>query len=349
MRRLRVIHVLCDLSGGGAERVVLDLCRGAGPSFASEVLTVQDGGPLAAEFARAGIRVRSAGRWRGGPGLLALGHLAGWMRGADIVHTHLWAGDTWGRVAARMAGAPVILSTEHNTRPDSGWRGRLTAVGARLAPTVVAVSGEAARALSKEGGWQRVEVIPNGVDLSRFSPTPLPGAPRVLGVGRLSPQKGFDLLVQAVLQLPGVALDLIGEGAERARLERLALPARDRIRLHGWQPDPRSWLDQAQIVCIPSRWEGFGLSAVEAMAAGRPVLATNVDALPTVLGPAGVLVPPEDPHALAEALRSLLADPARLSALAAAGPLQAARWSSGQMVSRYEALYLGLAAEAGLR
>lgn len=331
---VKVLHVLCDLAGGGAERLVLDLCR-----FAHEaeprVATVHDGGALAPAFAAAGVRVDSAGRRRGGPGLDALARLTRLARQVDVVHAHLWAGETWGLAAARLAGKPA-LSTEHNTAHDSPLRGRLSRL---LQPeTVVGVSAAAAALRGLAPG----AVIHNGVDLSRFAPRapPIGPARRLLAIGRLLPQKGFDVAIAAMRWLPELHLDIIGEGEERPRL------VGDRVTLRGWLPDVRPALAEADLFVMPSRWEGFGLVAVEAMAAGVPVVASEIPGLADVVGDAAVLVPPEDPVALAAALRELAGDPARRAALAALGLARAREFDIRRTVAAYEALYLRLAARA---
>ncbi len=337
-RLLRVLHVICDLAGGGAERLVLDLCRLHGPEVAPEVMTVHDGGALEADFRAAGVRVRSAGRRRGGPGALALARVAAAAREVDLVHTHLWAGDLWGRLGGMLAGRPLVRS-EHNTSPDSRLRGWVTRALDPRTGAVVAVSAAAARSLA---GSREVLVIPNGVDTRRFGRAPWrPGpAGRVLGLGRLVRQKGFDVLVEAAARVPGLAVDLVGEGEERPRL------AAPHVHLHGWVPDVAPWLARAEMIAIPSRWEGFGLVAVEAMASGVPVVASRVDGLEEVVGSAGLLVPPEDPASLARALGLLAADADLRAELARRGLARAADFDVRATVAAYEDLYSGLVKSA---
>jgi len=333
---IRVLHVLCDLAGGGAERLVLDLCRLHGPEVAPEVLTVHDGGALEADFSRAEVEVRSAGRRRGGPGLLALARIARVAREFDVIHTHLWAGDLWGRLGGLLAGRPV-LRTEHNTAGEPPWKRSLTRALDPASEMVICVSEAAARA-ARAGGATRVRIIHNGVDLSRFSPrAPHEGAARrVLAMGRLTRQKGLDVLVEAMRGLPGLGLDVLGEGEDAPLLR---APG---VMLHGFQADPRPWLARADLLVAPSRWEGFGLVAVEAMACGVPVVASRVDGLVEVVGDAGLLVPPEDPASLRGAIASLAASAERRNELATRGLARAARFHVRETVSAYESVYQGL-------
>jgi glycosyltransferase involved in cell wall biosynthesis len=246
------------------------------------------------------------------------GRSRGWSgpaRDADVVHTHLWAGDQWGRVAARVAGRPVV-STIHNTEGDGPLRDRIARLTAPLA-TLVGASEAVADRLRSDG-FSRVRSIPNGIDLARF--TRRPGVPerarRIVGVGRLTRQKGFDVLVEAVR---GTELDvtLVGEGEDRSMLAGASLV--------GWQPDVARYLREADIVAIPSRWEGFGLQAVEAMASGVPIVASDIPPLREVLGDAAVFVPPGDPGAWRSALVELAPDRARRSLLRERGLAPRAR------------------------
>ena len=165
----------------------------------------------------------------------------------------------------------------------------------------------------------RAVVVPNGVRIPDDSPAPLPWDPPVLlGLGRLSAEKGFDLFVDAVAMLRERDIDvravLAGEGAEAEKLRdrAWALGLRDVLEFPGWiSPETvPELLRRATLLVAPSRAESFGLSALEAQLAGRPVVATAVGGLPEVVrdGETGRVVPPEDPRALADALAGLLAD-----------------------------------------
>jgi glycosyltransferase involved in cell wall biosynthesis len=227
----------------------------------------------------------------------------------DIVHTHLFAGHFWGRLAARRSGRARVISTVHNIDRDERWYHRqLRRRTASWADHTVCVS-EAVRVHCLQNRWaaeDRVSVIENGVDLERFvSPRAVVAqAKRVLAVGRLVPQKGFDILIQACEGLD-LTLEIVGEGPERRRLEAMA-PAN--VRLVGAQEDIPARLADADLFVVPSRWEGFGLVAAEAMAAGVPVVATGVDGLREVVGDTCANVPPEDVEALRAAISTILGD-----------------------------------------
>jgi len=340
----RVLHVLWNLAGGGAERVVLDLCRFAPDDVRPTVQPLAPGGALGPDFETAGVRVLQPvtrnGR-RGGRGLQALARV---VRGHDVVHTHLWAGDVWGRLAARLARRPVV-TTEHNTRPDAGWRGTVSVRMSPLSSVIVCVSESARQAALAAGvSRSRLRVIPNGVDLGRFQPQPLPTGvpPRVLFMGRLVPQKGPDVLLDALAELcgtPGLEARLVGEGPLHEVLSGHPMVRSGRVEMLGWTPDPAEHLRWCSLVVMPSRWEGFGLVMVESLASGRPVIATAVDALPALVGEAGWLVPPGDPSALARMLERVLSDTDELRSRAALAARQSSGFGIGPMVEAYAATW----------
>lgn len=332
---MRVLHVLCDLSPGGAEHLVLELCRRRGPGVEVEVATVFGGGALEAPLRAAGATLSIGSRRQARVIAPTLRRLSSAVARADVVHTHLFAGDTWGRVAALLARHPAVVTTEHNVNVDETWQIVPKRALARVSRRVVCVSEAVARHTREvERIAAPVEVIPNGVDVERFRPVERPprrGADvRLLAVGRRVPQKGFDVLLAA---LPaGVRLTIAGEGP--------FAPPHPQVEWLGYVADPAPLYAEADILVVPSRWEGFGLAAAEGMAAGLPVVASAVDGLVEVVGAAGVLVPPGDVEALRAALVALLDDPGRRHELGIAARERAvARYSIVGMVRAYEALY----------
>ncbi|MDO9708202.1 glycosyltransferase [Paracraurococcus lichenis] len=178
-------------------------------------------------------------------------------------------------------------------------------------------------------GWpaERAHFVPNFAhDFTGVAPAALPappGAPRLLALGRLHVNKGFDLLLRALARLPGAHLSLAGEGPERGALERLAraLGVADRVAFLGWRQDAGALLGGCDVFVCPSRHEPLGNVVLEAWSAARPVVAAAVHGPVELIrdGVTGLLVPKEDPAALAAAIGGLLADPARRARLAAAG------------------------------
>ena len=202
-------------------------------------------------------------------------------------------------------------------------------------------------------GWPaaRVHHLPNFADdLHGMAPAPLPGAaPRVLALGRLHRNKGFDLLIRAVALLPRATLVIAGEGPERAALEAMAREAgvADRTHLIGWRSDPGALLAACDVFCASSRHEPLGNMVLEAWSAGRPVVAAAAQGPSELIrdGETGLLVPPESPEALARGIAAVLADPARAGALAAAGRAEYARaHAQGPVLARWRETLHAIAA-----
>ena len=227
-------------------------------------------------------------------------------RGADLVHTHLVHADVYGALGARR-----LVSTKHNDDPFRAGSFRYVERAlARRAARIIAITHALARFQIERVGLpaDKVEVIHYGLDdlpgawgTNPADPVP-PDARVLLCVCRLEPQKGVDVAIRALEQIPDAHLVVLGEGPERPRLESLARTLRAPVYMPGRVPDVAAWLRRADVLVHPVRWEGFGLAVLEAMLAGLPVVASNVSSLPELLGDAGLLVPPDDPSALAAAV-----------------------------------------------
>lgn len=344
---MKVLHVVNDLSSGGAERLVLELYRRRAPDIEVAVATVAGPGPLEDVFRAAGVPLVVGGRPRKHPGLRAVARLARAMESVDVVHTHLFAGDTWGRLAAVLARArrgfgphqgggrrPIVVTTEHNVNRDETWQRTVKRALAPVSDAIVCVSEAAAAYTRDVEGIPEVQVLVNGIDLGRFGPHRGADGTRVLAIGRRVPQKGFDVLVEALPD--GMHLDIIGDGPW--------IVDHPRVRFLGRREDVPELLAGADILVVPSRWEGFGLAAAEGLAAGVAVVASDVDGLREVVGDAGLLVPPGEVAPLHATLLRLGADPALRRVLGARGRARVAgRFDINDTVARYERLYRELA------
>ena len=173
-------------------------------------------------------------------------------------------------------------------------------------------------------------------------------APVLVAVSRLVRQKGVDVAIDALAAIrerhPAAQLVVLGEGPLRGELVELAAQrgVSDAVSFPGRVGDVAWWLRRANVVVHPARWEGFGLALLEAMLCARPVVATAVSSIPEIVadGETGLLVPPDDPAALAEAVNALLDDPARATALGEAGRVRArAEFSVARMAERTAAAY----------
>ncbi len=274
----------------------------------------------------------------------------------DLVHTHLVHADVYGAVAARRAGA-VLVSTKHNDDPfRTGPYRFVERATTRAASRVICITAALLRFNAVRVGIPapKLRVVHYGLDAP---PEPwgdaagpkLPDAARVLlAVSRLERQKGLDVAVRALAELRSerddVHLVVLGEGSRRGELEALAreLDVGDAVHLPGRVGDVGAWLERAELLVHPARWEGFGLALLEAMLCARPVVGTRVSSIPEIVidGETGLLVEPDDAHVLAAAIGGLLDDHERARRLGEAGLARArATFSVELMTERTSAVY----------
>jgi glycosyltransferase involved in cell wall biosynthesis len=250
-------------------------------------------------------------------------------------------------LAAGLATRGVrVVAVEHRPVPAADRLQRLLKrLTSRRLAAHVAVSDSSAREVERLAGLPRgsVRTIHNG--LAPVDPVARRGDGALLGAaGRFVPQKGFDVLLRALAELPQASLLLVGDGPERPRLERLVdeLELRDRVELTGWRPDAARLLAAVDAVVVPSRAEPFGLVALEALSAGVPVVASDVDGLAEVVtdGETGLLVPPDDPRPLAEAIARVLVDRDLSRSLGERGrEVARTTFSRERMTGAFEELY----------
>jgi glycosyltransferase involved in cell wall biosynthesis len=271
----------------------------------------------------------------------------------DVLHISLnrpW-GSYWAVLAGLVTPRVRVVAVEKLPRFSPLRRHRIykrltspfldahVTLGERSARTVAELSG-----VSRE----RIRTIPSGVPDLPLEPLSRPTDGPVIGsLGRVERQKGFDILVRALPELPDVTVVVVGDGSEREQLVGLAdsLGVSDRITFTGWSDRARRHLTTFDLYVQPSRLEAQGLGIAEAMLAELPVVAAAVGGIPDVVvhGHTGLVVPPEDPPALAAAIRELLADPARMSEMGRRGRERALeRFTAEAMTEGFEALYVEL-------
>lgn len=353
---LRVLHIIDSMAQGGAESLVKDMIprmRTRGLDVALAVLTELDS-PFERELRAQGIPFlpTAAG------GIYSPKHVFALMRRLedfDLVHSHLFPAQLFTPLAAMLIGSKVpLLLTEHTTQhrrrkkwlhPLEKWMyGRYT--------RVACVSEASAENL---GAWvpgigDRITVIPNGIDVRKFQQA-IPVSRALIGikgssclllyVASFQERKDHGTLLRAVAQISEVDLVMVGDGELRGHYERQAeaLGIAKRVHFLGARSDVAELLKMADIYVHVPIFEGFGIAAAEAMAAGKPIIASNVPGLAQVVSDAALLVPPSDSEALATAIRKLIASPELRSQLAGMALRRSDQFSIEKTVDAYVDLY----------
>jgi glycosyltransferase involved in cell wall biosynthesis len=281
-------------------------------------------------------------------------------RRVDVVHTHEFLTSVYIGAAARLTGRPHII-TMHGGRYYAGRRRRRLALrwSAKRSRALVGVSTTTAVELAQHL-WlprERVRVVHNGVRSETGDRTPVrrelgiaDDERLVVAIGNLYPVKAHSVLLRALVRLnddPATSrwrLAIAGRGEEEASLRRLAIDAgiADRVHLLGYRADVANVLAAGDVYAMPSLSEGLPLALIEAMFAGKPVVASDVGGIPEVVtnGTDGLLVPAGDPAALAAALKRLFLDTALAERLRTAARRRAeGAFGVERMVDEYEKLY----------
>jgi glycosyltransferase involved in cell wall biosynthesis len=348
MSPLRVVHLLPCLYRGGAEMAVrrLVLALGGGQRM------VAPDGPGAALFD--GILPRRAFRrietdlLSGAASLRRALAAEAAAAPVDIVHVHGEAALLW--FARRAMPGAARVYTSHGIVGAARAKAALTAWAVNRWAHAVTVASAHDAARLRAAGAQGVTVVANAVPPPEGGGDPAlrAGAGVVAGtLARLEPEKGVDVLIRAaalaVRDVPALRVVVAGEGGQRAALARLIAESGAPVTLAGFHP-AGAVLGALDVYVQPSRAEAFGMAAAEAMAAGLPVIASDVGGLPEVVGEAGVLVPPGDPAALAAALVRLARDPAARAAMGRAGAARAAGFAPAAVAQAMAAVYAAAAA-----
>jgi glycosyltransferase involved in cell wall biosynthesis len=383
MKPVHILHLIDGLNVGGAEVLLRDLTEGLAIRGYRVSIGYSTPGPLADELAATGLHLTRLPRLARIDPFLLFGML--WLMRSDppqVVHTHLFKSDFHGRLAARMAGVPVVVSTLHNADiwAQRQLLGALYGFTARFADKLIAVSDEVREYhIAKTGiPAEKVEVIENGVDVRRFG-----GMESIANVGRsqpkgwkvrsefgvsqdailfgiigrLKPQKDHVNFLKAAAEIlyrfPSARFLVVGDGPLRAELLKLA----DELRLFpalmfiGQRSDIPEVLAALDVLVLSSRWEGLPVTLLEGMAASKPVVATAVDGINGVAVPdsTALLVPPDNHLALADACLRLCTDPDLRARMGRAGfERVSTRYSLSMMIDKTAGLYNSLLRARGL-
>lgn len=285
----------------------------------------------------------------------------------DILQTNSPVSGAWGRVAAQLVGVPKVVSVEHNVHDAYPYKHQIVnGATLPLADAIVGVSAAVVDSIdSIENTWLEAtsqpdrRSIPNGVDIETIDAAQqsaddvlddyddIERSDTIIGtMGSHTPQKGFENLVHAMTDLrrryPDLKAIVLGDGPLRSTLEQIAEDegVADAVTFTGYVEDVYPFLPHFDVGVFPSRWEGFGLVVAEAMAAGVPVVASDIPAFREVVDDAGILVQPDNPSALADAVGDLLDDRSRRKHLASVGRKHAVhQFSIEKAASEYAKLY----------
>ncbi|MHB1035908.1 MAG: glycosyltransferase [Pirellulales bacterium] len=374
---IRLALCITELDFGGAERCLVELAtRLARSRFEPVVYCLgprpqADESSLAARLEAAGIEVHCLGArssWQFVPIVRRVAQLLAAQR-PEILQTFLFHANVVGPLAARRSGVPHVVTgirvAERRSRAYL-WLERLAA---RRAERHVCVSRSVAEFSHAQGRLpaERLVVIPNGIDVDRYparSAVDLtglglpPNRRAVTYVGRLDRQKGVRWLVETapqwLAQLPNHDLLLVGNGPEQPALVALSekLGVASRIHLSGWRSDVPEILRASNLLVLPSAWEGMPNVVLEAMASGLPVVATDVEGVRELLGPAAEaqVVPGGNSQEFSERIVAIASNPELAASLGQENRCRAEReFSLAKMVAAYEGLYESLLKPANSR
>jgi len=352
-----VVLLLTSFAIGGTERQMVELAKRLDPArFRVRIACFHKRGRLLDHIpSRIPIREFPIHGFANPAAVGRLIAFAAWCRSIDaaIVHTCDLYANIFGLPGAALAGVPVRIANRREiiTGDKSPAKLKAQRLAYRAAHAVVANSSAARDQLVREGvPPDRLRLVPNGLDPVRFAPgPPRQDIRRIVMVANLRPEKGHDTLLAAAPRIlaryPDASFTFVGEGPQREKLEMLvrALGLTGRVQFLGESQDPAPILASHDLFVLPSRSEAFPNALIEAMATALPVVATDVGGIPEVVRPGvnGRLVPPDDVGALADAVLTLMDDPAAAAALGQAARADVERhYTIDRMVERFEQLYL---------
>lgn len=339
--RTRLAFLIGTLGVGGAERFLVELVRRVPRDlYEVQVVCIARRERLGEGLANEGFHVVELGK-RTGLDALILPRLVRQLRSfrPDVVNTHLWTADLWGRLAAFISGTPVVVVTEQNVDVWKGWlHHAIDAVLLARTDAVICVSREVERFYRSRGVPPRkLHVIPNAIDVTLFD-APVneglrtevgarPGDFLFLSAGRLHPQKAQSVLLEATRRLAemhhGFRVLLAGEGPLREALEAQVrhLGLGGLVRLLGVRHDLPNLLRQVDAFVMSSLYEGLPLAILEAMAARLPVVATRAGGCHEIVidGRTGFLVAPGNAEELSQAMSRVMTDRGKARTMGAEG------------------------------
>ncbi len=361
-RVFNILHVVTRLPVGGVENMLLKVVKGYdGRRFNVRVCCLKEGGEIADELEAAGYTVEILHRMKGhGFDWGAVSALYRLIKREDIhiLRTHQYHANLYGRIAGTLARVPVMIPSFHNLyiSPKSPkiHRRIINYLLGLTSDALVAVSTSVASDMIRYDRTRpgKIRVIHNGVALSEFNGAPslqearraldLPLDTTIIGsAGRLTEQKGHRYLIEAVSGFRGCCLAIAGDGPLREGLQELARRSGVNCIFTG-RLSPGTmplFMRSLDIFCFPSLWEGFATTIIEAMAAGLPVVASDIPPHREVIGEAGILLPPRDGNELSKTLKGLIDTPPLRESLSRRAVERARLFSIEKTTKAYEELF----------
>ena len=352
MRKIRILHLSPNINFGGAELLIYNLSKHINPEEFTPIVASWHGGRLECRLREQGIQTI---RINANPRTARLKSIRKILydQKIDILHTHLFIGGLYGRLAAATATHVGVIRTHHGLTFQSKKYRRVICEKLLKPQTdcVVAVSDAVKNHVTKTLHWHpdSVIVIPNGIEMKRFilHREKMNDVPIIVSTGRLSQEKGYPILIQAlkILKNQGIQFKCIiaGDGPEQNSLKALVLrlELQADVDFYGYVENVALILKSGDIFVLPSFQEGLPLSLLEAMAASLPVVASAVGGMPEMLTPdIGWIVEPGNPDALAKIIFTVLNDPVAALKKAKRGQAKVMRkYTIENTVSGYDILY----------
>jgi glycosyltransferase involved in cell wall biosynthesis len=375
--KFKVLYVFAALPVGGAEQVLVTELKGLSRElFFPLVCVISEKGPVGEMIEQMGIPVISLHRMKKHQfdyGIIREIKALILQEKIVLVHTHLYDGGKYGRIAARMAKVPGIIHTAHNIYIKRRTKYHLiNRILASFTGRIIAVSEAVKESLVRYDRINRnkIQVIYNGIDLTGFDGPFSPKDIRAgLGIGaeefvigviaRLEEQKGHRFLLEALSQLPEspascLKILIVGDGQLRSVLEAETKKRglSSKVFFLGTRKPITPILKALDLFLLPSLWEGFSMAILEAMAAGVPVIATRVGGAGEVIasGRDGLLIPPGDAQSLAKAIQDVLEHRDKYKEMARNGRERVRQhFSQEQHMMALQTLYLQVLGEKGVR
>jgi glycosyltransferase involved in cell wall biosynthesis len=381
-RKIRILQ-LTTSTVGGPGRLVLDLANNLDKTRFEVAVAFGPGYPLDEVFLKAGIETfhvcmsRNIAPLINAKGFFQIYRLL--KQGEfDIVHTHCSIAGFLGRIAAKLAGCPIIIFQDQGfafTRGSLGIVKYIYLFIERLLEPITDQYVTVSNTLKQIGlrhkilRPNKVTVIYNGIDPRQIESSSadkvikkkelgLDSSFTVVGIiGRLEPQKRVDIFLKGASMIRKSDMEtqflVVGDGPLRNKLEAVAedLKIKDKVFFAGWKTDVFEMLDVIDVLCLTSSWEGMPLVVLEAMAMGKPVIATKVRGIEEVVedGKTGILIPLEDPHALSEACMKLIRDKALISVMGGEARTRFEQlFTIERMIHEYESVYTNMINKKGL-